>query len=88
MKINFIVFSWIPEGCMVSGYPSEPIGPREYIPQVVISGEDPYYTEFAEIPGARPQENRRKAKRLLNRYRKFRNKYQRITGQPAPFHYY
>lgn len=39
------------------------------------------------VPGQRPDRNRRKAKRQLNRYRRFRNRYALMTGQQAPIHW-
>lgn len=91
MNVKFHIHSWVHEVEMVPGFGYEPSGPQLYIPEIVLFGKLPdgnEWAEFAGVPGADPQIDRRKAKRLLNRYRKFRNNYTRKTGQSAPYHYY
>lgn len=80
---KFRIFSFDHEVYMVPGFPPDIIG-RLYFPEITRDDE-PHY--LAVIPGVEPVSNRRKAKRALNRYRKFRNRYAKMTGAQAPLHW-
>lgn len=90
LGVKFVVatcYKEVPQ--MVPGYPYDTaltsttrIG-KEYIPAIWVG---PW--EIAYVPGFdQPVECRRKAKRALNRYRKFRARYFKMTSSYAPFHY-